>query len=300
MAQQKGNNLESLMMAYADLSGGARGSSFKGPPLKEVKVAKQAAPAFTPSSKARDWTSLSQALEDAFVMGPSPTQKVDISSNPGLSAFSQWEGDPTPAQQEFQPPTQRQISSDDWGDFQDFQSPTETTKPIVQPTQEKSIMEDDDFADFVTASCPQLPFQPPHAPFQTVNPSFQHNPILINPSFPTHSPNPIKPPHPAPIISNSVGLRLASFQEESPVHNFRGGPKFEAPRLSDSPTRFEAFFGGDDESFHFEINSTSLPGNINFKISLNYKFSIYFFKQNNLNLWLKCLLRHSLITTVKM
>jgi len=49
------NKLDSLMMAYADLSGNARSNSFKGPPLAKVIVTKQAVPAFTPSSKARDW-----------------------------------------------------------------------------------------------------------------------------------------------------------------------------------------------------------------------------------------------------
>jgi hypothetical protein len=105
MAQQKGNNLESLMMAYADLSGGNRGSSFKGPPLKEVKIEKAATPAFKPSSKARDWSSLEQALEDAFVISPSSAQKVELQSNPAISAFSSWQPSPAPAQPPpFHPP----------------------------------------------------------------------------------------------------------------------------------------------------------------------------------------------------
>ena len=60
---------------------------------------------------------------------------------------------------------------------------------------------------------------------------------------------------PTPLLSNTVGLRLASFQEESPVHNFRATTKVDSIRsTSDSPSRFEPFFGGaDDDTFQFEI-----------------------------------------------
>ena len=64
--------LDNLMMAYADLSGGKKGgSSFKGPALKDVKVEKPQGPSYKPSQKSRDWTSLEQNLEDAFVISSS-------------------------------------------------------------------------------------------------------------------------------------------------------------------------------------------------------------------------------------
>jgi len=153
--------------------------------------------------------------------------------------------------------TARQISNDDWGDFQDFQSPTETSKPLVVDARpQTTIAEDDDFADFVTATCPQPvnPAQHQHVnpqgiiPVQSYpSPAFGVTSVATNPG-PSQGANP---------LSNSVGLRLASFQEESPVHNFRvnAGSKFEPPRLSvsESPSRFEAFFGGtDDDSFRIE------------------------------------------------
>ena len=257
MAQQKGNNLDSLMMAYADLSGGNRGSSFKGPPLKEVKNDKPAAPAFKPSSKARDWSSLEQALEDAFVISPSPAApKVELQPNPTMSAFSQWQPQPGPVQPTSLPA--RQVSTDDWGDFQDFQSPTEASKPIVEPHHLKPVAEDDDFADFVTASGPPAT-QPGHHELSRAQPSSLG---LVQP-LPTQPFG--GPPNLVINSSQGVGLRLASFQEESPVHNFRVGTttaKFEPPSLSvsESPSRFEAFFGGtDDESFPAPKTDTFQP-----------------------------------------
>ena len=38
MAQKPQQTLDNLMMAYADLSGPGKGSSFKGPPVKDIKV----------------------------------------------------------------------------------------------------------------------------------------------------------------------------------------------------------------------------------------------------------------------
>lgn len=68
--------MDSLMMAYADLKEQSKGSSFKGPALKDVKVAKTQAPTFKVSTKSRDWSSLSQNLEDAFVTNDQRTTKV--------------------------------------------------------------------------------------------------------------------------------------------------------------------------------------------------------------------------------
>lgn len=273
MAQQ-GKNLDSLMMAYADLSGGNRGSSFKGPPLKEVKIEKAPPPVFKPSSKARDWSNIESVFDDAFVLSPMPiptAQKVEIQSNPEFSAFSQWQEEPTP-QAHFQVPLQppaRQASTDDWGDFQDFQSPSETHKPIVQPV--KTIVEDDDFADFVTATCPQSIHSQTH---QQINPQMRPEPFSTSSLM---SSIPVQPQAASSTnpLSNTVGLRLASFQEESPVHNFKGktGSKFEAPRLSvsESPSRFEAFFGGtDDDSFPIEgAKIETFSTNSSFEASLS-------------------------------
>jgi hypothetical protein len=109
MAQPKGNNLESLLMAYTDLSGSGRGSSFKGPPLKEVKIEKAAAPAFKPSAKARDWSSLEQALE-AFVVAPPGSQGPMVQPDPGFSGFAQWQTpDATPAPSQNAPARQGPI-----------------------------------------------------------------------------------------------------------------------------------------------------------------------------------------------
>ncbi len=205
MAQQQGNSLETMMMAYADLSGSGRGSSFKGPPLKEVKVNKQPAPAFTASSKARDWTSLEQALEDAFTIAPSPASTaataVDLTTSASFSTFSHWQDPGQTVQSVYQPPQPaRQQSVDDWGDFQDFQKVSVPAEPQVT-IQPKPVIEDDDFADFVTASGPPLP--PPQQQqqqqpvrHQLVNPVIHQQ--LTNPSFPQL---PSSYSHPNPLAS---------------------------------------------------------------------------------------------------
>ena len=74
-------NLNDLMMAFTDLnatnkSSGA-GVGFKGPAMKDVKVEKSTGPSFQPSQKARDWSSLAQNLEDAFVLNSSTSNKSD-------------------------------------------------------------------------------------------------------------------------------------------------------------------------------------------------------------------------------
>ena len=67
MAQKPGkNSIDNLMMSFADLSGSNKASSFKGPALKDVKVQRSAKTSFQPSQKARDWSSLEQSLESAF------------------------------------------------------------------------------------------------------------------------------------------------------------------------------------------------------------------------------------------
>ena len=155
MAQKNSqNSLDNLMMAYADLSGGAKGSSFKGPALKDVKVQKSQGPSFKPSQKARDWSSLEQSLESAF------------SSN----------------QQQSLPSTQ-----DEWGDFTEISQSTSTN--------------DDEFSDFVTPNTPQIQNQ-------------------------------------------TIGSRLASIQDESPVHNFKPKPASSIPQFQQkSPQMFADFQG---------------------------------------------------------
>ena len=66
MAQK--NSLDNLMMTFADLSASNKGSSFKGPALKDVKIQKSTAASFQPSQKARDWSSLEQSLESVFTV----------------------------------------------------------------------------------------------------------------------------------------------------------------------------------------------------------------------------------------
>ena len=203
MAQQKGNALDDLMMSYADLNASKVGSTFKGPALKDVRVEKPSGPSYQSSQKARDWSTLAQNLEDAFVT--QPTQ----SSLPPQPLFATG---PQPPQPEH----------DDWGDFQDFsqnepqssQSLPPTLQPTSQPynfTQQGPIFgqqqlsgpipdkdttsfnipsqvneeEDDDFADFVAA-----------------RPAAKKVDLI---------------PHSEPV----VGSRLATFQVESPLHHFK-------------------------------------------------------------------------------
>ena len=55
MAQKPQQTLDNLMMACADLSGPGKGSSFKGPPVKDIKVNSKAKDsAFKQSNKARE------------------------------------------------------------------------------------------------------------------------------------------------------------------------------------------------------------------------------------------------------
>ena len=212
MAQQQGNSLETMMMAYADLSGSGRGSSFKGPPLKEVKVNKQPAPAFTTSSKARDWTSLEQALEDAFTIAPSPASTAsttaELTTSASFSSFSHWQDPGPPAQPVYSPPqAARQQSVDDWGDFQDFQKVSLPAEPQLT-TQPKPVIEDDDFADFVTASCPPPQHQQQPVRHQLVNPVIHQQ--LTNPSFPQL---PSSYSHPNPLASHQPlsGLKVINI-----------------------------------------------------------------------------------------
>ena len=72
-------NINDLMMAFTDLNATNKssGAGFKGPAMKDVKVEKSTGPSFQPSQKARDWSSLAQNLEDAFVLNSSTSNKSD-------------------------------------------------------------------------------------------------------------------------------------------------------------------------------------------------------------------------------
>ena len=72
-------NINDLMMAFTDLNATNKSSGvgFKGPAMKDVKVEKSTGPSFQPSQKARDWSSLAQNLEDAFVLNSSTSNKSD-------------------------------------------------------------------------------------------------------------------------------------------------------------------------------------------------------------------------------
>ena len=74
MAQK--NSLDNLMMTFADLSASNKGSSFKGPALKDVKIQKSTAASFQPSQKARDWSSLEQSLESVFTVQDKQTVRI--------------------------------------------------------------------------------------------------------------------------------------------------------------------------------------------------------------------------------
>lgn len=252
--------LDNLMMSYADLSGGKKGSggaaSFKGPALKDVKIEKSSAAEYKASQKSRDWSTLSQNLEDAFIIS-SASSAIPTPHQVAINVSFQQQNPIIPPQQVI--PQSRQESIDEWGDFQDFNKtntnvqnqqqssfskpPTSiekfgiTSRTINQPhistqqpltTLSQSTIsfnnaddEEDDFADFVTAapnrispqtsanSIPNVEFA---VPSQTILPSLSS----IAPSL---SSNPQKSDD--VYSSNTIGSRLATFQEESPIHRFK-------------------------------------------------------------------------------
>ena len=251
--------LDNLMMSYADLSGGKKGSggaaSFKGPALKDVKIEKSSAPEYKASQKSRDWSTLSQNLEDAFVI-TSTSSAVPAPHQGAINVSFQQQNPIIPSQQVI--PQSREESIDEWGDFQDFSKinthvqnqqkgpfsipPTSienfgiTSKSSTQPymSSQQPLTpwsqsthsfnnaddEDDDFADFVTAAPNRISPQTsansiPNVdvvPSQTILPSLSS--IAPSLSSNTQKSDDV-------YSSNTIGSRLATFQEESPIHRFK-------------------------------------------------------------------------------
>ena len=115
MAQK--NSLDNLMMTFADLSAANKGSSFKGPALKDVKIQKSTAASFQPSQKARDWSSLEQSLESVFT-----AQDKQPQSQPQPFQF---------VQPQIQPQNNNFISQNVEDDeFDDFVGPSSTQNSI--------------------------------------------------------------------------------------------------------------------------------------------------------------------------
>ena len=247
--------LDNLMMAYADLSGGKKGaSSFKGPALKDVKVEKSQGPSYKPSQKSRDWTSLEQNLEDAFVISSSSSKTTTA---PGLLANTS-HVIPQPSSSFVSPPATHHnpvcadAPKDEWGDFQDFsaqsqiqrtpqygkcnlpishiQSPSEIanirpfpSSALASSDQTTANVDDDDFSDFVTAapSKPKPLFS--SIPSSTISNISTSSHIIPPPSsscFLANDSN-LKTTGTDLLTSNTIGSRLATFQEESPIHRFK-------------------------------------------------------------------------------
>ena len=159
------NSLDNLMMAYTDLSSNSKGSSFKGPAMKDVKVQKAEGPSFKPSQKARDWSSLEQSLESAFTL--QQQQQQQYHQPPVLPFQPQFPSMNTSGI----PQQQQQQNQDEWGDFQEIQ--TVKKKEVVVAVHDQGDDDDEEeFSDFVAPS-------------------------------------------------QMIGSRLASIQDESPVHNFK-------------------------------------------------------------------------------
>ena len=250
------------MMTYADLSGAQKGSggasSFKGPALKDVKVEKSLGPAYKPSQKSRDWSTLSQNLEDAFVIS-SPSSSISGPSSNVTNVSFQQTSPVFPPHSSIPQISER--SEGEWGDFQDFgksntlvqnppptsfphsvqslgnlglatntvnhpfTSPKQSLPPLSQPTSSLNNVDDDDdddFADFVAAapnsnisssvSSTSIPAVGFAFPSQNIPPLQASN--LSQNSSNTQQSNEIAP-------SNAIGSRLATFQEESPIHRFK-------------------------------------------------------------------------------
>lgn len=153
------------MMTFADLSSTNKGSSFKGPALKDVKGASKSSSnssTFQTSQKARDWSSLEQSLQSVFTIQQSPAQVQD---QDGWGDF----------QDTFKP--KNDIEDDDFADFvgpnaigsrlASFQEespvhkfkakpvespmnlfPTPPSQVLPIPDQKEVVDEDDDFGDF--------------------------------------------------------------------------------------------------------------------------------------------------------
>ena len=279
------------MMSCTDLSGGKKGSagssSFKGPALKDVKVEKSLGPSYKPSQKSRDWSTLSQNLEDAFIVS-SPSSSRAVTSQGVI--FQQ----PTPA---FSPqPIAQQVHQnvkEDWGDFQNFNQKTNSiqnssqnifshkvedavggyglaftssnSKTFAVPsaslapqTQPTSNLDDDDFADFVTATpntnvsslTPSTTFLP-----ESYIPSLPSVPPLRASSLSTPTSNILQSAEISSsntiLSSKTIGSRLATFQEESPIHRFKANipVAVDNPSLLEGPNKDQVITEDNDDDF---------------------------------------------------
>ena len=175
--------------------------------MKDVKVERASGPSFQPSQKARDWSSLSQNLEDAFVVETSASKPL---SNLPISSAA--------------------VEDDDWGDF--ASSSVELPKPSLhqpvfsQPTFHNFnglIANDGDPPLYGGSNHHQKPKPPPLSdPPLCAAPSkpqddddfadFVSNVVVVT-----------EPPQqPKSQQAGDVGHRLATFQQtESPVHLFQ-------------------------------------------------------------------------------
>lgn len=192
MASSNGKeSLDKIMMAYADLTSNPKGSSFKGPALKDVQVKKSSGPSFQPSQKARDWSSLEQSLESAF-----GTTNED--------EFSDFVG-PTPVGTRL-------------ATFQ-AESPVHLFKPTQNSVTFPSTLDDDDFGDF--AAPPPLP-PPPKAqaipqPSSFLAQSTKNNYVasVLPPSF--FPPKDISKPFFNPVVAHEPPIPFPSIASDSPL-----------------------------------------------------------------------------------
>ena len=268
MAQKPQQTLDNLMMACADLSGPGKGSSFKGPPVKDIKVHSKAAAgatesAFRQSTKARDWTSLAQNLEEAFSANPAGSKTKQ--QQPFIPAGQQLP--PHAGQRTLQPPKTsfeaQDAATDDFGDFQSCHPPPPPLPPKSLPVPEHpppassgsvGVTLDDDFADFVAAR----PIINPSQSGKPIQPLQQHQPL------PPQQPLPPKQPPP---VESHPGDDFGSFNSSSAspaipeFANFTKTPGV-APLLpaAASPSPLDAAKPNITANFNFEIfQSASSP-----------------------------------------
>ena len=260
MAQKPQQTLDNLMMAYADLSGPGKGSSFKGPPVKDIKVHKASTSAFRQSEKARDWTSLAQNLEEAF-SGPKqpiiPGQQLSQQQQQQqLQKQQQQHHRPHPTQQLPQSSLAAQDTTDDFGDFQSCHPPPKSLEPAVVMAQLPPVSSgglsfslDDDFADFVAAR----PISNPEKPILHKQQQQQQQPLPPQQPLPLRQPLPPMESQPTVAAADDFG----SFSSSSPAvpefANFSKTPGVAPLLVATSPPPLGAAKANITANFNFEI-----------------------------------------------